>query len=238
MNTNDTKYDDTTLQAAIDNAMVNANLTNFTTLVVTTLWIDQRPHRLALARALLSRLPEPTPPTADGKTPGQVSAEAQAKLDYVHNMGLRFGMMNSSDKPEPYLSHFWTDDSDHERMFREWSASIGGQTSLEAGIKRMEAELARIIAAAHEAGWNGVENSKDLAQFIKDQAETLEKWSEHIHPDDHDRIVKGVQDRAKAAIAEARQEALPQLRPIATCALGVCLITGLYAIGALIYQNL
>ncbi len=139
MNTNDTKYDDTTLQAAIDNAMVNANLTNFTTLVAATSWIDQRPHRLALARALLSRLPEPTPPTADGKTPGQVSAEAQAKLDYVHNMGLRFGMMNSSDKPEPYLSHFWTDDSDHERMFREWSASIGGQTSLEAGIKRMEA---------------------------------------------------------------------------------------------------
>ena len=139
MNTNDTKYDDTTLQAAIDNAMVNANLTNFTTLVAATQrqsWIDQRPHRLALARALLSRLPEPTPPTADGKTPGQVSAEAQAKLDYVHNMGLRFGMMNSSDKPEPYLSHFWTDDSDHERMFREWSASIGGQT---AGIKRMEA---------------------------------------------------------------------------------------------------
>lgn len=136
MNTNDTKYDDTTLQAAIDNAMVNANLTNFTTLVAATSWIDQRPHRLALARALLSRLPEPTPPTADGKTPGQVSAEAQAKLDYVHNMGLRFGMMNSSDKPEPYLSHFWTDDSDHERMFREWSASIGGQT---AGIKRMEA---------------------------------------------------------------------------------------------------
>lgn len=100
MNTNDTKYDDTTLQAAIDNAMVNANLTNFTTLVAATSWIDQRPHRLALARALLSRLPEPTPPTADGKTPGQVSAEAQAKLDYVH-----------------------------ERMFREWSASI----------KRMEA---------------------------------------------------------------------------------------------------
>ena len=72
MNTNDTKYDDTTLQAAIDNAMVNANLTNFTTLVAATSWIDQRPHRLALARALLARLPEPTPPTADGKTPGQV----------------------------------------------------------------------------------------------------------------------------------------------------------------------
>ncbi len=111
----------------------------------------------------IKELAETTPPTADGKTPGQVAfeawanepqkweysdfqndwhrcasavlaafggqvqAEAQAKLDYVHNMGLRFGMMTSSDEPAPYLAHTWTEDSAHERMFREWSASIGGQ---------------------------------------------------------------------------------------------------------------
>jgi hypothetical protein len=133
---NTTQYNDATLQAAID---VSFNESIFGDTRHSPAWGTEAPARLSLARALLARLPEPTPPTADGKTPGQVSAEAQAKLDYVHNMGLRFGMMNSSDKPEPYLSHFWTDDSDHERMFREWSASIGGQTSLEAGIKRMEA---------------------------------------------------------------------------------------------------
>jgi len=36
-------------------------------------------------------------------------------------------------------------------------------------------------------------------------------------------------------IKDAEKE---DIRFIATCALGVCLITGLYAIGALIYQNL
>ena len=39
--------------------------------------------------------------------------------------------------------------------------------------QKAEAELARIVAAAHEAGWNGVDNPKDLAQFIKRQAEEL-----------------------------------------------------------------
>jgi len=43
----------------------------------------------------------------------------------------------------------------------------------------------------------------------------LESWSTHINPEDHDRIVKSVQDHAKASIAEARQEGLSTLRPIA-----------------------
>lgn len=65
-------------------------------------------------------------------------AEAQAKLDYVASMGLQFGMMKSSDKPEPYLAHVWHEDSDHERMFREWSHSIGWERRVE----QAETELA------------------------------------------------------------------------------------------------
>lgn len=57
-------------------------------------------------------------------------AAAQHKLDYVHKMGIRFGMMSSSDKPEPYLAHTWDENSDHERMFREWSDSIGWEEQL------------------------------------------------------------------------------------------------------------
>ncbi len=63
--------------------------------------------------------------------------DAQAKLSYVASIGLRFGMIKTSDKPEPYLAHTWDTDSDHERMFREWSNSIG----LEAKIAARNAEL-------------------------------------------------------------------------------------------------
>lgn len=41
------------------------------------------------------------------------------------------------------------------------------------GPSSSDAELERIIKAAHKAGWNGVENSKDLAQFITDTAEEV-----------------------------------------------------------------
>lgn len=94
----------------------------------------------------------------------------------------------------------------HLQLLSDW------QTRAE----KAEAELARIIEAAHEAGWNGVDNPKDLAQFILNFEHSInDSWSKHIHPADHDRIVKGVQDRAKVAIAEARLESLPQLRPSA-----------------------
>lgn len=68
---------------------------------------------------------------------------ANEKLAYVHSMGLRFGMMTSSDRPKPYLMHTWTDDSDHERMFREWSHSIGWEQRLTAA----NAEIARLREA-------------------------------------------------------------------------------------------
>lgn len=57
-----------------------------------------------------------------------------------------------------------------------WAERNGLEGLLKAAIARAEkaeAELARIVAAATEAGWNGVENSKDLAQFIKYQAEEV-----------------------------------------------------------------
>lgn len=51
-------------------------------------------------------------------------AEYRKKLEIVHNMGLRFSMIKTSDKPEPYIVITWTEDSDHERMFQEWTKSI------------------------------------------------------------------------------------------------------------------
>lgn len=58
------------------------------------------------------------------------------KLDYVHKLGLRFCMMQTSDEPEPHLAHTWELSSDHERMFREWSDSIGWEKALAAAEVR------------------------------------------------------------------------------------------------------
>lgn len=68
--------------------------------------------------------------------------QQQAKLDHVHKMGLRFGMMKSSDRPEPYLMHTWTKDSDHERMFEEWSHSIGWEQT----VDKLKARIAELEA--------------------------------------------------------------------------------------------
>lgn len=73
-------------------------------------------------------------------------AEAREKLEYVASMGLRFGMMKSSDKPEPYLAHVWDENSDHERMFREWSKSIG----LDARLKKITEQRDRLADILQE----------------------------------------------------------------------------------------
>jgi hypothetical protein len=75
-----------------------------------------------------------------------------------------------------------------------------GAVADKARAEKAEAELARIVAAAHEAGWNGVENSKDLAQFIKDLAQ------------DADELEQRTIEQARKFIEVS---ALPQLRPIA-----------------------
>jgi hypothetical protein len=74
------------------------------------------------------------------------------KLAYVHSMGLRFGMMESSDRPEPYLAHEWTVDSDHERMFREWSHSIGWEDRVAKLEKERDQWKAKFIQANKDYG--------------------------------------------------------------------------------------
>jgi uncharacterized protein YodC (DUF2158 family) len=71
-------YNDTTLQAAIDCALEKVD-TNSGSLVslfhYPNTFASEAPARLALLKSVLDRLPEPPPPTVDGKTPGQVAYE-------------------------------------------------------------------------------------------------------------------------------------------------------------------
>lgn len=66
-------------------------------------------------------------------------AEANKKLAYVKGMGLQFSMMKTSDKPEAYLCHTWDKNSDHEKMFEQWSNSIGWENE----VAKLKEELGR-----------------------------------------------------------------------------------------------
>jgi hypothetical protein len=218
-------------------------------------WLKESNGRLALARGLLARLPEPTPPVVDGKTPGGIAydafingsdsweAAASAVLAAFGQGGLEAAITRmeavSLDELEQvyWVSGAGTDNvaavrarliaaaRDGQGEAVDWKAiydesvdkhqrAIMALEGWQARAEKAESELASIVAAATRAGWVKIEHGR-LDKFINDQAETLEKWADHIHPEKHDLIVKSVQDRAKAAIKEAREESLPQLRPIA-----------------------
>ena len=94
-------------------------------------------------------------------------AEAKEKLDYVHAMGIRFALMKSSDKPEPYLMHVWSEDSDHDKMFREWSHSIGWEDN-EAKLKAENAQLRKELALS-QATLEQRTNEANLAVILAEK---------------------------------------------------------------------
>jgi hypothetical protein len=63
--------------------------------------------------------------------------ELKEKVAYVEKMGVQFGIMKTSDCPGGYLAHTWHKDSDHERMFQEWSDSIGWEDT----VKKLKDEI-------------------------------------------------------------------------------------------------
>jgi len=85
------------------------------------------------------------------------AGELQAKVAYVESMGLRFGMLKTSDRPAPYLAHEWAEDSDFERMFKEWSRCIGMPEEL----NTLRAELAA---------------SQEREQKLRVALETVANW--------------------------------------------------------------
>jgi uncharacterized protein YodC (DUF2158 family) len=140
-------------------------------------WDNEAPARLSLARALLARLPEPTPPTADGKTPGRFFQSVfnptipwerscyQEEYEHAASAVLAaFGQAKVSpisasyeDIAEKLCSLGWTANNDAQweglrDALPELRGMIGGQDNLEAGIKRMEA-----------VPWESLEKSWDEA---------------------------------------------------------------------------
>lgn len=69
-------YTDAQLHAAIDGAIKSHPFGTIATREHDSDWMSEKPQRLSIIKESLAALPEPEPPTVDGKTPGQVCFEA------------------------------------------------------------------------------------------------------------------------------------------------------------------
>jgi superfamily I DNA/RNA helicase len=137
----------------------------------------------------------------------KILTDANAKLDYVSKMGLRFGMMSTSDKPEPYLAHTWAEDSDHERMFREWTDSIGWEKEVE----KLRDQLAKALADKGE--WKDRRKCVNLLQEFAENIEVPERnCACHLNPPCNDCVEFGgmreLLERARAIVASEQGPAV------------------------------
>ena len=115
-----TNHTDEQYQAAIDAACNEQPFASLSLDKLGMTWEREKPLRSAILKSALDRLPEPPPPTADGKTPGQLSFEVTAGNGYTWNT------CPLSVKEQ------W------EKTASAVLAAFGG-TGLEAAIARMEA---------------------------------------------------------------------------------------------------
>lgn len=155
-----TNYTDEQIQAAIDAAFREAtSLVKLSAIYGSSAWEDEKADRLDVAKILLARLPELTPPTADGKTPGQVLHEASKEHDEKKNGVFGWKAWDKIDCQDLYevgasavLAAFGGDSL--EQAIARMEAVPVEELDAAYGITRcsrfMEAVRARLIAAARE----------------------------------------------------------------------------------------
>jgi hypothetical protein len=171
MNT-DTRYDDATLQAtlqaAIDAAILEVSRGSLITSYHPDRWDQEAPDRLSLARALLARLPEPA--NAELDVFRSFFGRASVVLQQLDGLGDNGDTENFIERLQKLLEWKCTaaEKTAVESLMQSQGltalqvlrqalrhyqmAMLGGQASLEAGIKRMEAvsvvELERVWDAS------------------------------------------------------------------------------------------
>jgi hypothetical protein len=103
----------------------------------------------------------------------QKLAMAEKKLAYVDRMGLKLGMLKTADKPEPVVAHYWEEGCDQDRIFKEWSASIGHefvlaklQEKLTAALDCLQAEEEWRLASAEESETLRIRANRMREQFL------------------------------------------------------------------------
>ncbi len=85
--------------------------------------------------------------------------------------GTPWAFMTESTEEPPCVTDY-PNDCDYVR-WDDAARLVGERDALAARVAELEEQLSRVVAAAEECGWNGVENSKILAEFIRGQGERL-----------------------------------------------------------------
>ena len=224
-----THHTDEEYQAAIDAACDEQSFASLSLDKLGMSWGQERPLRLALARGLLARLPDPMPPVSvDGKTPGQVAFEnfQQRGLTAWSDSSYQ---TNYEAAASAVLAAFGGQDGQGEGV--DWKAKY------EEAEKRLREALDCLYECSIQETADSLPNSRrtvhqydakavlDQMAELKTRAEKAEKaeaelrLSEYLYKRVTDALgiekdilgyVKGLQARAEAAEAK-----LPHLRPIA-----------------------
>ena len=129
-------YNDTTLQAAIDCALEKVD-TNSGSLVsrfhYPNTFKSEAPARLALLKSVLARLPDPPPPTSDGKTPEQTYHEIR-----IHDGN------DGWPRREPVIEGVdWK--ARHDELQKEYATHADVTAALHARAEKAEAELEPVV---------------------------------------------------------------------------------------------
>lgn len=175
MNT-DTRYDDATLQAAIDAAILEVSRGSLITSHHPDRWDQEAPDRLSLARALLARLPEPA--NAELDVFRSFFGRASVVLQQLDGLGDNGDTENFIERLQKLLEWKCTaaEKTAVESLMQSQGltalqvlrqalrhyqmAMLGGQASLEAGIKRMEAVPADELDKHYWDGQGAVDSVK------------------------------------------------------------------------------
>jgi len=101
-------------------------------------------------------------------------SELKEKVKYVESMGLQFGIMKTSNKPEGFLAHVWSETSDYQRMSRDWMDSM----HFEIENKKLHDRITELeFDTAHQKSKIDLLN-KDIDGLIKDQEIEINNWVE------------------------------------------------------------
>lgn len=105
-------------------------------------------------------------------------APLKSKVDYAEGLGLRIGLCKTSDKPDGFLAHCFTEGTELHRMFDEWTESIGIKELLEKVIAERDQLRAQVALDEKAKALMLKEHFRDVDEMTQLRAEVtrLKEW--------------------------------------------------------------
>lgn len=75
--------------------------------------------------------------------------ELEAKVEYVKSMGLEFGIMKTTNKPEGFLQHKYRENSELHRMNKEWQEYYSDNLELLEKVRNLQSFLTKVSLAVN-----------------------------------------------------------------------------------------